>query len=203
MNLIFIGPQASGKGTQAKIVAEKLGLVHISTGDLVRGAKGELKQEIDKYVNRGTLVPDELIIKILKERISQPDAEKGFILDGFPRNLAQAKALKEMIRVDKIIEISISDEEAVRRLSGRVNCPQCGAIFNTITNPPKKEMICDVCGERLMKRADDEENAIRARLEIYHNETEPILKEHPSIRIDGTNSIEKVNEDILNELEKN
>jgi adenylate kinase len=203
MKLIFVGPQASGKGTQAKIIAEKLGLVHISTGDLLRNAEGDFKERVNSYVEEGKLVPDELILAILKERLSSEDISKGFILDGFPRNLNQAKELKKIVEIDKVIEISISDEEAIKRLGGRVNCPSCGSIFNILTNPPKEKDICDNCGERLMKRADDEEEAIKKRLEIYHLETEPILKEYPSFRINGAQTIEKVSQDILFELEKN
>ena len=204
MNLIFIGMQASGKGTQAKIISEKLGLVHISTGDLLRGAEGELKQEVDKYVQNGLLVPDELMLRILKERLSQEDAKKGFILDGFPRNISQARELKKLVNIDKVIEIAISNEEEIERLLGRVNCPKCGALYNVITAPkPMKEGICDKCGSELYKRQDDNEESIRKRLEIYHNETEPILNEYPFIKVDGSKSIEEVSEGILEELEKN
>ena len=196
--------QASGKGTQAKIISEKLGLVHISTGDLLRGAEGELKNEVDKYIQEGLLVPDELMLRILNERLSQEDAKKGFILDGFPRNISQARELKKLVDIDNVIEIAISDEEAIRRLSGRVNCPKCGALYNLITAPkPEKEGICDKCESELYKRKDDNEESIRKRLEIYHNETEPILNEYPFIKVDGSKSIDEVAQEILSKLEKN
>ena len=203
MNLVFIGPQASGKGTQAKIIARKLGLIHISTGDLLRGVQGDFKEEVDKYLNQGELVPDELMIEILKERISKDDAKKGFILDGFPRNLNQAEELNNVTNIDKFIEILIPDDLAVKRLSGRVNCSKCGEIYNLFTFPkPKKKGVCDKCSNKLSKRDDDNEEAIRKRLAIYHKETEPILRENPSLKIDGTREIEKVTDDILKSLEK-
>ncbi len=204
MNLVFIGPQASGKGTQAKIVANELGLVHISTGDLVRGATGDLKLKIDGYINKGNLVPDELMIEILKKRLElEEEKGKGFILDGFPRNLVQARELEKITQIDKFVEISISDEEALKRLSGRVNCTNCGMSYNLVTSPkPKKGGVCDKCGEKLYKREDDNEEAIKKRLEIYHNETELILKEYPSVNINGEQSIEEVTKDVLEELEK-
>lgn len=202
MKLIFVGPQASGKGTQAKFISEKLGLCHISTGDLLREAKGELKEKVDEYMNSGQLVPDELILDILKERLDKPDCKNGFILDGFPRNLSQAEALEKEIGFDKIIEISIPDEVAIERLASRVSCSNCGAVYNDITNPPKEKGKCDLCGSELYKRKDDNEEAIRKRLEIYHSETEPILDKYDSIKINGTLPIEKVGEEILKVLEE-
>lgn len=201
MKLVFIGPQGSGKGTQAKIIAEKLGLVHISTGDLLRGATGELKEKIDEYMLKGELIPDELMIRILNKRISEPDCEKGFILDGFPRNLKQAEELEKEINVDKYVEIAIGDEEAVKRVSGRWNCKDCNIAYNVVTAPkPKVEGKCDKCGNELFQRADDKEGAIRKRLEVYHSETEPILEKYDIIRINGEQDIEKVSEDILDAL---
>jgi len=201
MRLLFIGPQGSGKGTQAKIIAEKLNLCHISTGDLLREAEGELRKKIDSYIIGGNLVPDELIIKLLKERIERDDCEKGFILDGFPRKMSQAEALDKISEIDKVIEIFISDDESVKRISGRRNCKKCGAIYNVNTSPqPKEQEKCDKCGEELFQRADDNEDALRKRLEVYHSETEPILDHYDSIKINGEQEIEKVSADILEEL---
>jgi len=200
MRLIFIGPQASGKGTQAKVVSKELGLVHISTGDLCRNASGELKKEIDSYINQGNLFPDEGMIRLLKVRIEEEDCKNGFILDGFPRNLNQANALDEITKIDNVLEIHISDEEAVKRLSGRIGCKNCGEIFNLISKPPKEERLCDNCQSELVVREDDKEEAIRKRLNTYHNETKPILEHYDSIRIDGEQSIEKVSEDVLKVL---
>ena len=194
MRLIFIGAQASGKGTQAKIISEKLGLKHISTGDLLRSAAGKLKEEIDYYINEGNLVPDELIFRLLKAKIA---GLNGFILDGFPRNLEQAEMLEKITKIDKIIDIEISDATAVKRISGRRNCPKCGKIYNIYTNPkPKKENLCDDCGTKLFQIVDDTVEAAKKRLEIYHKETEPILKKYPSVRINGEMEIEEVTREI-------
>jgi len=201
MKLIFIGPQGSGKGTQAKIIAEKLNLKHLSTGDLLRNAQGKLKKEAESYMNSGKLVPDELIIKILKEGLSKPEIKDSFILDGFPRNLEQAEELNKITNIDKIIEISISDEESIKRLSGRWNCKKCGIAYNVITSPkPKEEGKCDKCQESLYQRDDDKPGAIKQRLRVYHEDTEPILEKYPSVRINGEQSIKKVTEDILKVL---
>ncbi|MBU1104106.1 MAG: nucleoside monophosphate kinase [Nanoarchaeota archaeon] len=200
MKLILIGPQGSGKGTQAKLLASKLGVPHISTGDLLRGATGKLRAKIDSYIVAGNLFPDELMLEILEKRFSEEDCKNGWILDGFPRNLKQAKMLDEITRVDKVVEISISDEEAVRRLGGRVSCEKCGAGFNLVTMPPQDSEKCDKCGGKLVQRADDTEEAIRKRLEIYHRETEPILTRYESVKINGEKSAEEVQKDIQREL---
>ena len=201
MRLVFIGPQGSGKGTQAKIISEKIGFPHISTGDLLRNIKGDLKQEVDSYINKGNLLPDELMLKILKETINSPYCEAGFILDGYPRNLEQAKELEKIKKIDKFIEISISDEEAIKRISGRRNCKQCGKIYNINTAPkPEQENTCDTCKIPLTQREDDTEEAVKKRLEIYHKETEPILKEYSSIKINGDQNIKEVTQDILEKL---
>ncbi len=197
MRILLIGPQGCGKGTQAKLLASKLGVPHISTGDLLRSATGELRKEIDSYIVAGNLYPDEKMLEVLKKRFGESDCEKGFILDGFPRNLKQAEMLDSITKVDRVIEISISDDEAVRRLSGRVACPSCGAGFNNATMPPKVRGICDKCGGELVQRADDTEEAIRKRLEIYHRETEPILEHYGAVRVNGENDIEEVFEEIL------
>jgi len=202
MKIIFIGPQGSGKGTQASLLAKKLNIPHISTGDLLRNAKGQLKQEIDSYINKGDLLPDELMLKILKQRISESDCKKGFILDGFPRNLKQVELLNSITDIDKIILIHISDKEAIKRISGRVNCEKCKANYNLLTSPkPKNPKICDKCGGRLIQRADDNEQAVKKRLSIYHKETEPILDyyEDKFLTINGEQSIDEIKEDI-NEL---
>ncbi len=202
MRLIFIGPQGSGKGTQAKVISEVLNVPHISTGDLLRNAQGELKKQVDEYMLKGHLIPDELMIKILKERISKPDCKKGFILDGFPRNLNQAEELEKEIEIDKYFEIFITDEEAVKRLSGRWNCRNCDIAYNIITMPkPKIPGKCDQCNGDLSQREDDKEDAIKKRLEIYHNETEPILEKYDVIRINGKQKIERVTHDIIEKLD--
>ena len=201
MKLIFIGAQGCGKGTQAKIVAERLGFCHISTGDALRATEGGLKEEIEVYTSDGKLVPDELIVRILKERILRSDCDDGFILDGFPRNLVQAEALDEIMDIDKVIEISISDEESVRRISGRRGCSKCGAIYNVNSSPkPVVDRKCDKCGVELVQRVDDNEEALSARLKIYHEETSKVLGHYDSVRVDGMGSIEKVSEEIFEVL---
>lgn len=204
MIILFIGPQGSGKGTQAKVISKKLSLIHISTGDLLREAEGELRKEIDYYITKGELVPDKLILKILKKRIEKDDCKNGIILDGFPRNLKQARALEKILKIDKIIEINISDREALKRLTGRWNCKKCGIAYNIVTAPkPKQEGVCDKCKGRLFQREDDKnKEAIQKRLDIYHSETSPILKKYSDsvIRINGGQAIEKITEDILEVL---
>ncbi len=204
MIILFIGAQASGKGTQAKIIAKKKALAHICTGDLLRAATGEFRKEIDSYITKGKLVPDELILKLLKERMNQPDCKKGVILDGYPRNLRQAEELEKIEKVGKIFEIYISDETAKRRLMGRWNCKKCGIAYNIVTAPkPKKDGLCDNCSIPLYQRDDDtNEEAIEKRLSIYHEETEPILKKFKErvIKINGEQTIEKITEDILKKL---
>jgi adenylate kinase len=203
MNLIFVGPQASGKGTQGELIAKKLGLGHVSSGDILRSQKGELKVLADKVMAQGALLPTDMMLKMVLERVKFPDCKKGVIFDGFPRNLEQAKALDKVMKIDNVIEIHISDDEAVKRLGGRLTCLKCGAVFNENSNPPKKKGICDACGGKLIKRADDVEEAIRKRLSIYHNETEPILKHYKVIKINGAQAIDRVEGDILRALGKN
>ena len=200
MRILFIGPQASGKGTQAKIIAEKLQIPHISTGDMLRTSTGELKKLADSYILQGKLVPSNIVMKMIKERTANPDCKNGFIIEGFPRNMEQALAFDKLIKLDKVIEISISDNEAIKRLSGRLTCNNCGSVFNENTNPPKQTGICDKCHSKLIKRADDTEEAIKKRLHTYHAETEPILKHYASIKINGEQSIDKVTKYILKKL---
>lgn len=202
MNIIFFGPQGSGKGTQAEIISEKLGIPHISTGDLFRELKGALKKKVDVYMSKGELVPDELTLEILNKRLSKKDCKRGFILDGFPRDLEQAKLLDKIVKIDRAFEIKISDKESVRRISGRRICKKCGEIYNVNTSPkPKKKKVCGECGGELYQRKDDNEEALKKRLEIYHRETEPILKHYNSVRIDGSQEIEKVTSELLKILE--
>lgn len=198
MRLIFVGPQGSGKGTQAKMIANRLGICHISTGDLLRETKGELGEEVEKFVNKGELVPDDLMVRILKEKLKSEECKKGFILDGFPRTASQVEELKKITHIDKVVEIVISDRESVRRICGRRNCPKCGAIYNVNTAPkPKVEGICDKCGSKLITRKDDNGKALRERLRVYHGETEGVLRKYPFMRINGEQSIGRVEEDIL------
>ena len=197
MNLIFVGPQGSGKGTQAKLIAEKFGFVHISTGDLLRNLQGELRKEAESYMQSGKLVPDEFIIKILKQRLEKPDCQKGVILDGFPRNINQAHELDKITKIRAAINIDISDEEAVKRISGRFSCSKCGEGYNIYTEPkPKVNGICDKCSGKLEQRKDDNPEAVKIRLKTYHEETTPILKHYNTVKINGNQGIDKVKQDI-------
>ncbi len=203
MKLLIIGPQGSGKGTQAQLISKKLQIPHISTGDLFRELQGELKQEVNNYMNQGKLVPDELTIKILKQRLEQPDTEKGFILDGFPRNLNQTELLKQITDIDKVIEIDISDELAIKRITGRRLCKNCNINYNLITEPkPKNPSKCDKCQSPLIQRPDDTEEAVKKRLQTYHQETEPILNIYKNkiIKVNGEQSIEDVDKEIMEKL---
>jgi adenylate kinase len=185
MKIVLIGPQGSGKGTQGKILSERLKIPTISMGDLLRNAEGELKDEINKCMNEGILVPLHITDKLIENRLKESDCSDGFILDGYPRNLVQARSLNDISEIDRVVEISLSDEEAVRRLSGRVSCSKCGAIFNVVTNPSVKEGVCDDCGSELFQRDDDKPEAIMKRLEVYKNETEPVIGFYEGDGVEG------------------
>jgi adenylate kinase len=184
VNLIFLGPPGSGKGTQALKLSEKLGLTHLSTGDILRDAvknKTELGLKAEEYMNRGDLVSDELIIGLIEDKIKSGELKSGFILDGFPRNLPQAEALKDMLTenmvdLDKAILFFVEDEEIVQRMSGRRSCPKCKAGYNMNVDglKPANDSLCDNDGCELMQREDDKEETVRNRLEIYKTQTQPI-----------------------------
>ncbi|MBS3091103.1 nucleoside monophosphate kinase [Candidatus Pacearchaeota archaeon] len=197
MRLLFFGAQGSGKGTQAKIISKKIGILHLSTGDIFRNAEGELRKEIDSYILAGNLVPDELTLKMLEKRIYQDDCKEGFILDGYPRNINQARTLDEIMGIDYVVEIAISDNVAFERILNRISCKTCGAIYNIRTLPPKEKDVCDKCNKPLSRRADDNEEALRVRLSIYHREIEPVLKNYKTIKVSGEQPIEAVTKDIL------
>ncbi len=177
MKLIIFGPQGSGKGTYASRLSQKFGIPAISTGDLLRSMRedpvnGKLIRE---YQDKGLLVPDELVLKILKERIAKEDAKHGFILDGFPRNMSQANALDKMIKMDYAVLLNVPEWILLKRLSNRRTCKSCGTIFNVLTLPPKVEGICDKCGGMLYQRPDDTEESIMRRLSIFKKDTEPLV----------------------------
>ena len=200
MKLIFLGPQGCGKGTQAEIISKKLWICHVSTGDLLRHTFGETKKIMESYSLKGQLVPVKIVVGVIKEKLKSNDCKKGFILDGFPRDMEQAKELAKFVKIDKAIDIFISDKESITRLSSRLNCSKCGAVFNTLTSPPKKQGICDECSSALYVREDDKPAAIKKRLEIYHKQTEPLLKHYNAHKVDGGQEINKVTEDILNAI---
>lgn len=177
MNLIFLGPPGVGKGTIAKEIVKKKGIPQISTGDLLREAVKEgakLGKKAKRYMDAGKLVPDDLVINLLKERISKDDCKNGFILDGFPRTIPQAEALEE-VKIDKVLNFKALDETIIQRLSGRRTCKSCNAIFHIQNIPPKVKDICDKCGEELFQRDDDKPEAIKKRLEVYQKQTAPLI----------------------------
>jgi len=180
MKLMFLGAPGAGKGTQAEYAAERLGIPQISTGVILRAAikeGSELGTRAKGYMDRGELVPDDIVIGLLKERISMSDCSGGFILDGFPRTLQQARFLdSEGIALDLVVNIKVEDEAILRRLGGRRSCPGCGASYHVIYKSPKIDGVCDVCGEGLIIRSDDNIEAITARLEAYRRQTEPLIK---------------------------
>lgn len=178
MKLILLGAPGAGKGTQAEIISEKYGIPTISTGNIIRAALKEGTQmglKAKEYTERGELVPDEVVIGIIKERLALDDCKSGFILDGFPRTIPQAQALDGMgIAVDAALSIEVADSEIVKRMSGRRVCPACGASFHTEYKKPDKDGICNLCGEALIIRKDDEPETVLNRLKVYHDQTEPL-----------------------------
>lgn len=184
MRIVLVGPPGAGKGTQAHLLAKTLSIPHISTGDLFRaniGQRTQLGLEAKAYMDAGRLVPDEITIGMAKDRMTQPDAGKGFLLDGFPRNLVQAKALDEIlaewgIALDGVLDLEVPEDEVVKRIAGRRLCRNDGGhVFHMDYNPPKAAGVCDECGGELYQRSDDTEDKVRTRLEVYHTETEPII----------------------------
>jgi len=213
MNIVFLGPPGAGKGTQAKILIERYGIPQISTGDMLREhrAKGtELGKKAQEYMDKGQLVPDEIILGMVKERLSQPDCQKGFILDGFPRTVAQAEALDKLLsemskKLDFALALIVPDELLVERLTGRRTCKNCGMMYHIKYKPPKVEGKCDVCGGELYQRPDDNEETVRNRLKVYHEQTAPLIEYYKTKgilrEIDGSKSIEEITQQIISILE--
>lgn len=176
--IVFLGPPGAGKGTQAATLARALGVPHLSTGDLLRGAVAAatpLGREADGYMRAGRLVPDDLVLRILGERLDAPDARSGFILDGFPRNLAQAEILERRVVLDHVVSFEIPSAELVRRLSARRICPTCQAVYNLDSKPPRVPGRCDRDGSELLQRPDDRPEAVEVRLRVYAEQTAPLL----------------------------
>ena len=178
MNIIFFGAPGAGKGTQAEIVSKKLDIPTISTGNIISEAiknGTEMGLSAKSYIDAGKLVPDEVVIGIIKDRLDKDDCKNGFILDGFPRTIPQAKALDEMgVKIDVVLNIEVSDEDIVNRMSGRRTCPKCGSTYHIEFNPTKTEGVCDNCGAELTVRKDDHPDVVKSRLDVYHSETEPL-----------------------------
>lgn len=205
MNLILLGAPGAGKGTQAELLVEKLAIPAISTGNMLREAIAqgtELGKKAKQYMDEGSLVPDELILGIVADRVTQPDCVRGFILDGVPRTLAQAQALEEKgVQIDYVVSIEVDDSEIEGRMTGRRVCVKCGASYHVVANPPKQEGVCDLCGGELMIRKDDKPETVRHRLEVYHASTEVLKDFYAKLgklrTVNGSQSIEGANEDIL------
>ena len=211
MNLILLGAPGAGKGTQAELLIEKLGIPGISTGNMLREAiknGTELGMKVKSYMDGGLLVPDELIMGIVAERVAKPDCANGFILDGVPRTLAQAEALDAAgVRIDHVVSIEIDDAVIEGRMTGRRVCSACGASYHVVANPSKTEGVCDLCGGELVIRKDDAPETVRKRLEVYHAQTEVLMdyygKQGKIRHIEGNQSIEGANEDILKAIGAN
>ena len=204
MKIIIIGPQGSGKGTQASMISGKYNIPHISTGNILRGEmdrQTKIGKDAQSYVNEGKLVPDDIIIEIIKKRLSENDCKKGFIIDGFPRNTEQAQKLGYITAIDYLLDIYVSDEEAIRRISGRRSCI-CGEVYHLFYKKPKFSDYCDKCGKKLFQRDDDKPEKIKNRLEIYHSETERITGFYHGrhLRINGEQPIKEVFDDIVKAL---
>ncbi len=209
LKLVFLGAPGAGKGTQAKILSEKLGLVHISSGDLFRQAAEsgtELGQLAKSYMEKGLLVPDEVTIKLILERISSLSPGQGFILDGFPRTKPQAEALEKEVEIDKAVYLKVPKDELIRRLSSRWICRNCQTPYNLLSHPPKVAGRCDLCGGELYQREDDKEETVRKRIEVYLEQTAPLLdfyaRKGKLLEVDGGKGAEEVAVDLLQALQK-
>jgi len=212
MKLILLGAPGAGKGTQAALIADRYSIPHISTGDIFRAnikAGTPLGVKAKEYIDCGKLVPDELTIGLLMDRVAQDDCKDGYILDGFPRTIPQAEKLDEALRaasdkLDAVIDIECNDEFIIKRMAGRRVCPGCGATYHVTNIPPKKEGICDKCGKAIEIRKDDEPETVKARLATYHEQTEPLIKYYGDqkliVTIDGEQGLQETFDDIVKAL---
>jgi len=206
VRVVLVGPPGAGKGTQAQFIASHLSIPKISTGDIFRAnVKGgtALGKQAKEYMDRGDLVPDEITIAMVRDRLAEDDAAAGFLLDGFPRNVPQAEILKKMLaefsaRLDVVLELVVDDDEVVRRLSGRRTCGNCGHIWHVLFDPPQRDAVCDVCDGELFQRDDDREETIRHRLEVYQEQTAPLTSfyadEGVLVGVDATGPVEEITE---------
>lgn len=209
----MLGAPGAGKGTQAKLIAEKYGIPHISTGDIFRANIKEgtaLGKEAKEYMDKGQLVPDELTVRILLDRVGKDDCKNGYVLDGFPRTIPQAQVLDNEVarlgdKIDFAIDVEVPDEDIIRRMGGRRACLKCGATYHVEHVPPKKEGICDTCGSELVLRDDDKPETVKSRLEVYHKQTQPLIdhysKQNILRTVDGTKDMHEVFADIEKLLE--
>ena len=209
MKLILFGAPGAGKGTQAEIISEKYNIPTISTGNIIRAALKngtEMGLKAKSYIDAGNLVPDEVVIGIIKERLAEDDCKNGFILDGFPRTIPQAEALDKMgFEIDRALSIEVDDAEIIKRMSGRRVCGKCGASYHTEFKKPEKEGICNVCGGELVIRKDDEPETVMNRLKVYHEQTEPLKDYYKScgklITVEGQDKVEDTTALVLKALE--
>jgi len=214
MDLILLGPPGSGKGTQAKKMVDRYHLPQISTGDILRAAlkeKTPLGLEAKQYMDQGKLVPDEVVVGIVRDRLKASDCQGGFILDGFPRTVPQAEALETTLKamnrgIGHVISIEVDNAELLKRLGGRRTCRNCGAMYHLVFDPPKKEGVCDTCGGELYQRADDQEKTIRERLKVYDKQTAPLIQYYRGkglLRaIDGVGGVEEIFQRIVKAIGK-
>ena len=209
MKIIMLGAPGAGKGTQAKKIAAKYDIPHISTGDIFRAniKNGtELGNKAKTYMDQGLLVPDELVVDLVVDRVQQDDCKNGYVLDGFPRTIPQAEALDKALaefgdKIDYAIDVNVPDENIVKRMGGRRACVGCGATYHVLFNPTKVEGKCDVCGESLILRDDDKPETVKKRLDVYHTQTQPLIDFYTErkvlVEVDGTQSMDKVFDDIM------
>jgi adenylate kinase len=214
MNLVLLGPPGAGKGTQAERIKTRYGLAHLSTGDMLREAVAagtEVGRQAKAIMDAGRLVPDDVMIRLVAERVAQPDCANGFILDGFPRTLAQAEALDRLLaerdlRLDAVVEFEVDDEALVERISGRFACAKCGANYHDRFRPTKTEGVCDVCGStEFVRRQDDNAATVRARLDAYHAQTAPLLPYYRNkgllVSVDGMAEIDRVTDELFKTID--
>ena len=212
MRLVLLGPPGAGKGTQARMLETQLGAPQVASGDLLRNAvreKSALGIEAKGFMDKGALVPDELVLKLIDARLRERDAQKGFILDGFPRTVSQAETLAKMLdarseKLDRVIAISVPDEEIIKRISGRRTCRECGAMYHVIYDPPRNLNLCNSCNGELYQRDDDAEDTVRMRLQVYAASTRPLLEHYERLgllsAVDGIGRTEEVSGRILSAL---
>jgi adenylate kinase len=207
MKIVMLGPQASGKGTQASMLADHLDVPHISTGEILRQnikKKTKLGQQVQSMISKGELVPDDIMNRLVADRLGEEDCAQGFILDGYPRTLAQARALDMVVKLDKAIEISISDDEAVKRISGRRTCEKCGEVYSIYQQGMDFNNVCKKCGGNLIIRGDDREEVVLRRLSKYHEETEPLVEFYKQkgslLKINGERPIQDIAKEIIKRI---
>ena len=209
MKLILLGAPGAGKGTQAKIISERLSVPTISTGNIIRAAlkaQTEMGVKAKEFIDKGLLVPDDVVIGIVRDRLKEDDCKNGFILDGFPRTVPQAQALDDMgIEIDKVIDIQVPDEKIVQRLSGRRVCSGCGASYHLLYKKPEKDGVCNLCGTQLVQRTDDREETVLERLKVYHEQTEPLVdyyrKKNKLVVVEGQEEVSDTTALTLKALE--